>query len=79
MITRKYLESRILELTAARDKHQADVNANNGAIQFCQHLLGNLAAEAEAEQAKSENAEHGEEPKANGETSEALPPEGIDP
>ncbi len=42
MITREILETRIQEMTAARIKHQSDVDANTGAIQLCQHLLANL-------------------------------------
>lgn len=67
MITREYLEARITEFTAARDRCQADVAANNGAIQFCQHLLANLAAESEADTAQAETHEAVEEAKANGE------------
>ena len=45
MITREILETRIQEMTAARTKHQSDVDANTGAIQLCLHLLANLDAE----------------------------------
>ena len=64
MITREYLETRLRELVAARDKHLADVEANNGAIQFCQHLLKNLVAEPDPEATQA-----GEQPKPNGEVS----------
>lgn len=68
MITREYLEARIAEFTVARDKCQADVAANNGAIQLCQHLLANLAAESDAAQKAIDKAvEQGEQPpKGNG-------------
>lgn len=68
MITREYLEARIAEFIAVRDKHLADVAANNGAIQICQHLLANLAAESDAAQAEThEAADQGEQAKPNGE------------
>ena len=70
MITPEYLEDRIAEFIAARDKCQADVAANNGAIQICQHLLYALEAEAGGydEQAKThEAAGQGDQAKSNGE------------
>ena len=49
MITREILETRMKEMTAARTKHQSDVDANTGAIQLCLHLLANLdRAESDA-------------------------------
>ncbi len=68
MIAREYLEKRLRELIDARDKHQADLTANNGAIQFCQHLLTEIAAEAEPEG----------EPVMDDKTAEALKPNGVD-
>lgn len=73
MITREYLENRIQELTAARNKLMADVNGNNGAIQLCQQLLDSLSADAADGHAPEtetpgEDAEHSERPKANGGT-----------
>ena len=68
MITREYLENRIKELTASRDKLMANVNLMNGAVQVCQQLLADLAKEADAAQAEThEVAEEGEGAKANGE------------
>ena len=67
MITREYLETKIQELTAARDKLQGDVYANNGAIQFCQHLLATSAVESESDAKTHEAAEESESAKANGE------------
>ena len=69
MITREYLENRITEFIAARDKCQADLNANTGAIQFCQHLLNTLKAEsvADADQAETHETAELEKAKANGE------------
>ncbi len=57
MITREYLEGQIQELTATRDRLQRDVYANNGAVQFCQHLLAILELEAKAEEEAIEGAE----------------------
>jgi len=62
MISREYLEQRIQELTVARDKHASDVDANNGAIQFCQHLLDTIAVDEAAEIVKQAD----EAVKANG-------------
>ncbi len=54
MITRDYLEQRITEFVAAREKCQADSAAYNGAIQVCQHLLAKMNAEGEADAAQAE-------------------------
>lgn len=75
MITREYLEARIVEFTAARDKHQLDLEANNGALQLCRHLLASLAADADVAEAAAEEAgveevaAQSESAKANGEAS----------
>ena len=68
MITREYLDARLQEFIAARDQCQADLNANNGAIQVCRHLLNTLAAEAEADAAQGDTHETApeHEGKANG-------------
>ena len=72
-ITTEFLETRIQQLTAGRDqiqaqvnKLQADVNANNGAIQLCQNFLASLAADAAKAEAV-EPTEQSEEAKPNGE------------
>ncbi len=69
MITPEYLEDRITEFIAAREKCQADIAANNGAIQVCQHLLAQMNAEGEADAAQAETHETAglEKAKANGE------------
>jgi hypothetical protein len=81
MITREYLKARIQELSAARDKLQGDVYANNGAIQFCQHLLATLELEAKAEpeamlDPEAEAVEEGSQRKPNGEVDPAVGHEG---
>ncbi len=48
MITREYLEQRLQEITATRNKLLDDVNANNGAIQLLRHLLASLDLEDKA-------------------------------
>ncbi len=75
MITPEYLEDRITEFIAAREKCQADIAANNGAIQVCRHLLDQLAVEDVVEIDTSDlslpvldkSADKAEEAKANGE------------
>ena len=74
MITREYLESRIAEFIAARDKCQADVAANNGAIQICRHLLAELATEVAANAAQAETHEATEESKSAKANGEAVGP-----
>lgn len=78
MITREYLETKIQELTVARDRQQRDMYANNGAIQFCQHLLAELAAAAKAEDEKAEAVTvavaEAETAKANGEYPDSPEP-----
>ena len=69
MITREYLENRILQLTAARNKLLSDVSGNNGAIQLCEQLLAQLDAEkAEAlgHEAEQQGQTEVKAPKANG-------------
>ncbi len=60
MITREYLESRIQQLVAARDKLQADVNGNNGAIQLCRQLLAELGPEPEGAVVTDDDPVHDE-------------------
>ncbi len=67
MITREYLETRIQELTVVRDKLQADVFANNGAIQAYKHLQAILTKE-EIDAAAAEIAKGEETEQPNGET-----------
>ncbi len=45
MITREYLDQRLAEISAARDSAQADVVANNGALQLLKHMLAGMDAE----------------------------------
>ncbi len=47
-ITRENLENRMGELVVARAKVQGDLNAHNGAIQFCQQLLDVMGQEPDA-------------------------------
>ncbi len=48
-ITREYIEQMLTEITAARDKAQADMVANNGAIQLLKHMLASFdRAESDA-------------------------------
>jgi hypothetical protein len=45
-LTLETLKKRLGELQASRIQLEANLQAQNGAIQFCQHLIAQLEAEA---------------------------------